>query len=128
MRLTGRCANSLVIAIALVAIAGCDVLRVPSPTIAILQLKVENIAFDVALLRAPANAPFIVHLQNADPADLPHTVEVRRPDGVTVVKTQTPIDGRMQIDYAFDPLPPGDYVFICNIHPIPQMTGVLQVR
>jgi len=60
-------------------------------------------------------------------ADGPHDVEVRNPDG-SPVKPVEPTPGGESMAYQFDALPAGDYVFICSIHPIEQMTGTLKVQ
>ena len=117
------------IAIALVTSSsiatGCSL--VPASVFAV-DLMAENIAFAPLTLQVPASTSFTIHFRNADAAGTLHTVEIRLADQVTQVEGQAETDGGKQVDYAFDPLPPGKYVFICSVHPIPSMTGTLVVR
>jgi hypothetical protein len=104
---------------------------VPGPTLGaalMLNLVAANIEFRPKLLEVPALASFIVHLRNLDPEDIIHVVDVRDATGTSVSDDQEPIAGGMQTEYVFGPLPAGDYVFICRVHPIPGMTGALRVR
>ena len=133
----------VLVAIASVALAGCggpapastpserpSPTPVPGPTLgaaSAVNLTARNVEFNLKTLEVPANAAFVVRFTNADGVDLPHDVDIRRPNGSTI-DDQDPIDGQSQIEYVFEPLPPGDYVFICSIHPVPTMTGTLRVR
>ena len=104
---------------------------VPGPTLGAsftVNLVAVNIEFRPKLLEVPAFASFVVHFRNADPADVIHAVDVRDLNGINVVAEQGPIVGGTQADFRFGPLPAGDYMFICAIHPIPAMTGTLRVR
>jgi plastocyanin len=93
-----------------------------------LAVNAKDVAFDVKDLSTKAGAPFSIAFKNEDPAGVPHNVELRAADGTTVVQDQATIDGGKSIVYQFNPLQPGTYVFICKVHPIPQMTGKLTVQ
>jgi plastocyanin len=88
----------------------------------------HNIAFDVKSIEVPANQPFRILFRNEDPPSVPHDVDVRQSDARTVIQDHPTINGGQQIVYEFAALAPGDYVFICSVHPIPAMTGTLTVR
>ena len=93
-----------------------------------LNLLAQNVAFQPLTLTAPAGAPFVIHLRNADPVGLSHDVDIRTNEGNSVVGEHDLIDGGAEGDLTFDPLRAGDYIFICRVHPIPAMTGTLTVR
>lgn len=90
-------------------------------------LVAVNIEFRPRQLDIPAGAPFVIRFRNMDPGTI-HVVDIRGADGTSVGDQQSPIEGTSETDYAFGPMPRGDYVFICAIHPIPAMTGTLRVR
>ncbi len=92
-----------------------------------IQLTAVGIAFDKKTLETAAGEPFTVFLVNNDPPGTPHDVEIRNPDG-SPIKAVPPTDGSASMAYPFDALEPGDYVFICSIHPIDAMTGTLKVQ
>lgn len=94
-------------------------------TITIVAIK---IAFDPLSIEVAANKPFSIFFDNQDPPGVVHDIDIRAADKRTVVKDEQIINGGETVTYNFDPLPAGDYVFICSVHPIPQMTGTLTVR
>ena len=104
---------------------------VPGATLAgivSINLIARNIEFATRTLQAPAGVQFAIHLANADAPGVRHLVDLRLGDGTPVLPEHDPIEGGEQADYVFGPLPAGEYSFICRIHPIPTMTGMLQVR
>lgn len=92
------------------------------------SMTAEAIAFDVTAIVAPIDTPFTIEFANRDPAGVTHDVDIRAADGTTVVQDQQVVNGGGTATYAYAALPAGQYVFICSIHPIPQMTGTLTVR
>ena len=92
-----------------------------------IALVAVGLKFDQKTLDVPADAAFTIFLTNNDSPNTPHDVEVRNADGSTI-KAVPPTPGGQSMAYAYDPLPAGDYVFICSIHPIEQMTGTLKVQ
>jgi plastocyanin len=91
-----------------------------------LPLTASGFAFDQQSLSAKAGQPFTIFFTNKD-AGTPHDVELRQKDG-TPIKTVPPTQGGQSTAYTYDALQPGEYVFICSIHPIPAMTGTLTVQ
>ena len=90
-----------------------------------LTVVAQGIAFEQKELEAPADAAFQINFDNRDPA--PHDVDIRDTAGATIV--DTPVQGTAgQVTYDIQPLPAGEYQFICSVHPIPAMTGTLTVR
>lgn len=92
-----------------------------------LPLVAKNFAYDTQTLEVAAGKPFTIFFTNQDPASTPHDVELRAKDG-TVLKQQPPTKGGTSTAYQYDALQPGDYVYICSIHPIAAMTGTLTVK
>jgi plastocyanin len=92
-----------------------------------IPLTAMAIAFEQKELTAPANQPFTIYLTNNDTPSTPHDVEIRGPDDKPI-KTVPPTPGGESQAYDYDALEPGEYTFICSIHPIPAMTGTLKVQ
>jgi plastocyanin len=99
------------------------------PDATVLELGTSGVlAFDKTELTAPAGEVFAIHFNNSD-AGQTHDVDIREDDGTTVVQDQpTQITGPAEITYVYEPLEAGTYKFICQVHPIPQMTGTLTVE
>lgn len=93
------------------------------------QLKLVSVgfAFDLKELEAKAGEAFSIELDNQDPPGTPHNVEIRTQDG-TSIENPAPIDGGTSTTYVYKPLEAGTYTFICQVHPIPAMTGTLTVK
>jgi mono/diheme cytochrome c family protein/plastocyanin len=91
------------------------------------KLVALNFAFDLKDITVAADKPFAIELDNQDPAGTPHNVELRKSDGTSIINPPT-VDGGQSTTYVYDALPAGTYTFICNVHPIPAMTGTLTVK
>ena len=88
----------------------------------------KDIAFDIRAITVPADTPFTITLDNQDPAGVVHDVDVRQGDKTTVLQDQQVVNGGASATYSYDGLPVGNYVFICSIHPVPNMTGTITVK
>ena len=99
----------------------------PGPGGGGLVVVAKTIAFDTKALQAPAGQPFTITLKNEDPATTTHDIDIHDAGGA-VLQDQVPIPGGSEQAYQYEPLEPGDYQFICSVHPIPQMTGTLTVQ
>jgi mono/diheme cytochrome c family protein/plastocyanin len=86
-----------------------------------------GIAYDIRELRVAAGQPFAINHRNEDPRGVLHDIDIRSRDGQVLQNTPL-IDGGEEMTYVYEPMEPGEYVFICSIHPIPAMTGVLIVE
>jgi cytochrome c oxidase subunit II len=102
----------------------------PAPSgAAVLQLGARNIAYDKHALEVAANAPFVIDFKNEDVAAITHDVDIKAPDGSSVVADQAPIAGGTTGTYSYQPLPAGTYQYFCSVHPgITAMTGTLTVK
>ena len=91
-----------------------------------LDLSADQLAFDTTELSAPADTGFQIHLVNLE--GLVHNVGIFDANGEKVF-TGDPITGPdAEITYQIPPLPPGEYTFICDYHPVADMTGTLTVE
>ena len=93
----------------------------------VLDLTAKNIAYDKAVLSAPASVPFTIHFDNED-SGIPHDVAIMRgsASGPQVFRGQI-ITGVAATDYKVPSLPAGTYTIICVVHPT-QMIATLTVK
>ncbi|HEX9635462.1 MAG TPA: cytochrome c oxidase subunit II [Candidatus Limnocylindria bacterium] len=96
-----------------------------APDATVDDLTADRIAFDTRELTAPAGEAFAIRFTNEE--DVVHNVAIFR--GEERIFTGDPITGPgATIDYVIPPLPPGEYTFQCDYHPVPDMTGTLTVE
>jgi plastocyanin len=91
----------------------------PPGSSADVTLTAKDIAFDQTTISGPADAAFTIELVNDD-AGVPHNVELLDAGGTIAWKGDI-FDGVDTRVYDVDPLPAGDYTFLCAVHP--SMTG-----
>ncbi len=100
----------------------------PKPSVpaggAVLKISAKNIEFSTHALQAPAGQPFSIEFTNNEA--VPHNVAIYKGD--QVIFHGDPYTGPGTISYVVDALPAGEYTFICQIHPVPAMTGTLTVQ
>jgi len=100
----------------------------PGPSVpaqgAALEISAKGTAFSTKALEATAGQPFTIDFANND--DIPHNVAIY--DGDKELFRGEIITGPKTITYAVDALPAGEYTFICDVHPIPAMTGKLTIK
>jgi plastocyanin len=92
-----------------------------------LEVVAKGTAYDKKTLEATAGKPFTILFKNEDPPAVPHDIDIQSSDGATI-KDQPHTAGGASAVYQYDALEAGEYVFICSVHPIPQMTGTLTVK
>jgi cytochrome c oxidase subunit 2 len=91
----------------------------------VVDLVAKGVKFDKAEITAKPDAPFTIHFDNQD-AGTPHDVDILDGTGAKVFEGQD-FPGPGVRDYGVQPLPAGDYQFICSIHPT-LMFGTLKVQ
>jgi cytochrome c oxidase subunit 2 len=100
----------------------------PAPSVAaggeVLKLKAANTAYDVKDLTATAGQPFTIDFTNDD--TFAHNVAIY--EGDKNLFRGALFTGPGTTKYAVGALPAGTYTFICDVHPIPAMTGTLTVK
>jgi cytochrome c oxidase subunit 2 len=85
-----------------------------------IELSADDVAFDTDTIEAPAGEEFCIAFTNND--TIPHDVGIY--DGETELFNGEDIPGGEPIVYLIPSLEPGEYEFICNLHPT-DMVGTL---
>ncbi len=91
------------------------------------EIVAENNAYDINAIAVPAGTPFTIMFSSKDLGDF-HDIDIRAVDKQTEIQGQKVVGGGESITYEYDGLPAGTYVFICSVHPVPEMTGTLTVK
>lgn len=99
-----------------------------APPATAFKITAKDITFDVKAITVKADAPFTIDFVNNDVPGVTHNVEIRATDGTTVIEKQDVVNGGGSVTYQYQPLAAGSYVFICSIHPVPNMTGTITVK
>ncbi len=94
-----------------------------APGAAVLDIAASGVQFDTASLEAPAGSTFQINFDNQDNG-IPHDVDILDAAGTKVFDGEI-ITGPAQVTYQVPALEPGEYQFICSVHP--NMTGTLTV-
>jgi plastocyanin len=98
-----------------------DHLTVEAPTNAAID------GFDTKTLEGPANTAFTITFDNQDQG-VAHNFVIKKADGSKVdIGDTTPFPGVAKKDYDVPALAPGDYPFLCEVHPT-TMTGTLTIK
>ncbi len=91
-----------------------------------LEISADQIAFDTNELSAAADEGFQIHFTNLE--GVIHNVSIYDAEGAEVFIGE-PITGPdAEITYQIPALPAGEYTFICDYHPVADMTGTLIVQ
>ena len=85
-------------------------------------ITARNLEFEQTTVAMKAGVPLRLVLQNED-AGIPHNILVRG-GGTDIGKTEI-VTGIARAELSFGPLPPGEYAFLCEIHP--NMAGTITV-
>ena len=111
-------AFGLVIVALLAGCAGAPPATPAGSPAATIELAAEGLAFDRDEITVPADAPFAIEFENRESA--PHNVSIRGERPFFVGETFSGPDRRI---YQVAPLPAGEYVFVCDLHP--EMRGTV---
>jgi plastocyanin len=83
-----------------------------------------NLDFAPKAVTVAAGEPFVLVMDNQD-AGIPHNLEIKGPDGATIVMSEV-VTGPVQQPVPVPALAAGTYPFLCTIHP--NMTGAITVE
>ena len=84
--------------------------------------------FDPATLEGPANTAFSVVFDNQDTSTGPHNWVLKDPSGASVdIGDNAFFQGPLQKTYQIPALAPGDYPYLCEVHPS-VMKGTLTIK
>jgi plastocyanin len=71
----------------------------------------------------------VISFRNDDPPSVTHDIDLKSPDGSSVIVDHDVIPGGQSTQYQFEALEPGTYPFFCSVHPsVPAMNGTLTVQ
>lgn len=101
----------------------------PAPSVSpggtVLKITADHIAYDVHQLTAPADQPFTIEFTNNEAVS--HNVAIYQGDKALFNGSFITGPGK-SVSYAILALSAGTYTFICDVHPVPDMTGTLTVK
>jgi cytochrome c oxidase subunit 2 len=104
--------------------------RTPQPSVQpggeVVELTANQIAFSTHELTVAADAEWTLRFTNQE--DVIHNVVIVDADNNEVFRTADLTGPDASQDFAVPALPPGEYTFYCEYHPVPDMTGTLTVQ
>jgi plastocyanin len=90
------------------------------------EVVAQGIAFDVTEIVLPAGQESTIHFVNND-AGVQHNIVIATDPNLTEqLFSGELITGPTETDYTVPPLEPGEYYFLCIVHP--NMNGIVTVR
>jgi plastocyanin len=103
------------------AAAGGGTVAVTDGTV---EISAANLEFDAQVIQAPAGEAFTVSFSNEDSA--PHNWSLYTEEGGEAIVQGDVIDGGTSTEIEVEALEPGEYFFVCDVHP--DMTGSVVVE
>lgn len=97
------------------------------PDAQIVKITAADFKFDVKAVTVAADKVFAIDFNQTQGGVGGHNVEIKASDGTSVFKG-TVFQDATEYTYVVPGLKAGTYSYICTIHPIPDMTGVLTVK
>lgn len=91
----------------------------------VVEIAANNIQFDKEELRIPADAPFILRFDNQEAQ--PHNVAIIEEEGSSnVFYREDSFVGPEVRDWESEPIPAGEYYFLCDVHPNMNGTAIVE--
>lgn len=91
----------------------------------VVEIAANNLQFDTDELTVPADTPFIIRFDNQEAQ--PHNVAILEEEGSSQALFRGEIfTGPDVVEYEVDPIPAGEYYFLCEVHPT--MNGTVTVE
>lgn len=91
-----------------------------------LEISADQIAFDTKQLSAPADTAFEIEFTNLE--GVVHNVSIFDENGEKLFTGEAITGPDTTVTYQIPALPAGEYTFICDYHPVADMTGILTVQ
>ena len=88
------------------------------------EISAANLEFDANVIQAPAGEAFTVSFTNDDSA--PHNWSLYTEEGGDAIVQGEVIEGGATTEIEVEALEPGEYFFVCDVHP--DMTGTVVVE
>lgn len=88
-------------------------------------VSADDLEFNAEVIEAPAGEPFTITLTNDD--SVPHNISVYTEEGGDEIVHGDVIDGGQTATVNVPALDPGEYFFVCDLHPA-DMTGSVVVE
>jgi plastocyanin len=125
-----RSALLSLIALTTAALAACGGAAPPVSGTAVVTNGVatvtsDNMAFNVAIIEAPAGEAFVIRLTNDE--DIPHNLSVYTEEGGTLIARGEIIYEGQADEIEVPALEAGEYFFVCDLH-VAEMRGTLVVE
>jgi cytochrome c oxidase subunit II len=102
----------------------------PAPSVdpegEVVEVTADQIRFEPLELTAPADQPFTLRFNNAEAVI--HNVVIYDAENNEVFRSGDLTGPEATGDFAVPALPAGEYTYICEYHPVPDMTGTLIVE
>lgn len=89
------------------------------------EVSADDLSFDAGTIQAPAGEDFVLRFTNNE--NMPHNLSVYTEEGGTQIAVGNIINEGETDEVAVAALEPGEYFFVCDVHPN-EMTGVLVVE
>ena len=90
----------------------------------VVEVTAENLEVNAEVIEAPAGEDFTIRLVNDDTA--PHNISVYTEEGGEEIAKGDTAEGGATVETVVPALEPGEYYFVCDIHP--NMNGTLVVE
>lgn len=89
----------------------------------VVELSAADLAFDASVIQPPAGEPFTIRFTNNDTA--PHNLAIDAQEGGDEIVTGDIISQGQTAEIQVPALDPGEYFFVCDLHP--DMNGTIVV-
>ena len=93
----------------------------------VIAISADQLRFSAPCMAAPAGMAFVVRFTNNESEQHNVAIYTDRSKGTSITVGDTIIGPDKTVDYPADALAPGDYYFVCIVHPA-TMNGALYVR
>lgn len=91
----------------------------------VVEIAANNLQFDKDTLEIPADTAFILRFDNQEAQ--PHNVTILEEEGsANALFREDPFTGPEVVEWEVEPIPAGEYYFLCDVHPTMNGTAIVQ--